>query len=144
MDHRSNRPASASNMGVPRTTASRYRKHTLFSRPYYDENLGAWMSYASVVQDVFGDGDPNNTYYHEMKDGNQSFEREEQALCFGFIIGRSWIDEHLSHAAVKSKAMHARCAVLLLLSMQLPDLAVRDIEDRSEALRSRIMELLAS
>jgi hypothetical protein len=31
-----------------------------------------------------------------------------------------------------------------LLSMQLPDLAVRDIEDRSEALRSRIMELLAS
>jgi hypothetical protein len=144
MDHRSNRPASASNMGVPRTTASRYRKHTLFSRPYYDENLGAWMSYASVVQDVFGDGDRNNTYYHEMKDGNQSFEREEQALCFGFIIGRSWIDEHLSHAAVKSKAMHARCAVLLLLSMQLPDLAVRDIEDRFEVLRSSITELLAS
>jgi hypothetical protein len=144
MDHRSNRPASASNMGVPRTTASRYRKHTLFSRPYYDENLGAWMSYASVVQDVFGDGDRNNTYYHEMKDGNQSFEREEQALCFGFIIGRSWIDEHLSHAAVKSKAMHARCAVLLLVSMQLPDLAVRDIEDRFEVLRSSIKELLAS
>jgi hypothetical protein len=102
------------------------------------------MSYASVVQDVFGDGDRNNTYYHEMKDGNQSFEREEQALCFGFIIGRSWIDEHLSHAAVKSKAMRARCAVLLLVSMQLPDLAVRDIEDRFEVLRSSIKELLAS
>jgi hypothetical protein len=65
-------------------------------------------------------------------------------LCFGFISGRCWIDEHLSHTAVKSKAILARCAILLLLSMQLQDLAVIDIEDRSEALRSRIMELLAS
>jgi hypothetical protein len=80
MAHRPNRPPSASKMGIPRTTASRYRKHTLFSRPYYDENLGVWMSYASVVPDVFGDGERNNTYHHEMKDGNQSFEREEQAL----------------------------------------------------------------
>ena len=87
------------------------------------------MPYASVVQDVYGDGDPNNSYYHEMKDGNQSFEREEQALCFGFIIGRCWIDEHLSHVAVKSEAMHAHCAILLLLSMQLPDLTLRDIEN---------------
>ena len=102
------------------------------------------MPYAGVVQDVFGDDDWNNSYYHEIKDGNQSFEREEQALCFGFIIGRCWVDEHLSHAAVKSKAMHARCAVLLLLSMQLPGLAVRDIEDRFETVRSRIKELLAS
>ena len=102
------------------------------------------MPYASVIQDVFGDGDQNDIYYHEMKDLNQSFMREEQALCFGFIIGRCWIDEHLSHTAVKSKATYARCAVLLLLSMQLPGLAVRDIEDRSEALRSRITELLAS
>ena len=90
------------------------------------------MPYASVVQDVFGDDDRNNSYYHEMKDGNQSFEREEQALCFGFIIGRCWVDEHLSHAAVKSRTLHARCAVLLLLSMQLPGLAVKDIADRSE------------
>ena len=37
------------------------------------------MPYASVVQDVFSDGDRNNSYYHEMKDGNQSFEREEHA-----------------------------------------------------------------
>jgi hypothetical protein len=131
-------------MGVPRMTASMYRKHTLFSRPYYDDELEGWMPYASVVQDVFIDGDQNNFYYHEMKNLNQSFETEEQALCFGFISGRCWIDEHLSHAAVKSKAIYAHCAVLLLLSMQLPDLAVRDIEDRSEALRSRIMELLAS
>jgi hypothetical protein len=131
-------------MGVPRLTASMYRKHTLFSRPYYDDELEGWMPYASVVQDVFIDGDQNNFYYHEMKNLNQSFETEEQALCFGFISGRCWIDEHLSHAAVKSKAIYARCAVLLLLSMQLPGLAVRDIEDRSEALRFRIMELLAT
>ncbi len=124
-------------------TASMYKKHTLFSGPYYDDELGVWMPHASVVQDVFIDGDDNNFYYHEMKNLNQSFETEEQALCFGFISGRCWIDEHLSHAAVKSKATYARCAVLLLLSMQLPGLAVRDIEDRSEALRSRITELLA-
>jgi hypothetical protein len=102
------------------------------------------MPYASVVQDVLIDSDQNNFYYHEMKDLNQSFESEEQALCFGFIIGRCWIDEHLSHTEVKSKAIYARCAVLLLLSMQLPGLAVSDIEDRSDALRSRIRELFAS
>jgi hypothetical protein len=131
-------------MGVPRMTASMYRKHTLFSGPYYDDKLKGWMPYASVVQDVFIDGDKNNFYHHEMKNLNQSFETEEQALCFGFISGRCWIDEHLSHAAVKSKGIYARAAVLLLLSMQLPGLAIRDIEDQSEALRSRITELLAS
>ena len=126
-------------------TASMYKKHTLISRPYYDDKLEGWMAYASVVQDVFIDGDDqNNFYYHEMKNFNHSFETEEQASCFGFVSGRCWVDEHLSHAAVKSKAIYARCAVLLLLSMQLPDLAVRDIDDRSEALRFRIMELLAS
>ena len=123
-------------------TAPMYKKHTLFSRPYYDDELEVWMP--SVVQDVFIDGDENNFYYHEMKNLNQSFDTEEQALCFGFISARGWIDEHLSHAVVKSKAIYARCAVLLLASMQLPDLAVGDIEDRSEALRSRITELLAS
>ena len=125
-------------------TASMYKNHTLISRPYYDDELEVWMPYATVVQDVFEDSNQDNFYYHEMKNLNQSFEREEQALCFGFISGRGWIDEHLSHVAVKSKTIYARCAVLLLLSMQLPDLAVRDIEDRSEALRSRITELLAS
>ncbi len=124
-------------------TASMYKEHTLISRPCYDK-LEGWMPHASVVQDVFIDGDQNNFYYHEMKNLNQSFETEEQALCFGFISGRCWIDEHLSHTAVKSKAIYARCAILLLLSMQLQDPAVIDIEDRSEALRSRIMELLAS
>ena len=71
MDHYSNRPASL-NMGVPRMTASMYRKHTLFSGPYYDDELEGWMSYASVVQDVFIDGDKNNFYYHEMKNLNQA------------------------------------------------------------------------
>jgi hypothetical protein len=125
-------------------TASQYKKHTLVSRPYYDENLEVWMPYASVFRDLFGGGDQKDSHYHEIKDLNQSFEREEQALSFGFIIGRCWIDEHLSHAAVKSKVIYARAAVLLLLSMQLPGLAISDIEDRSDALRSRITELLAS
>ena len=76
MAHRPNRPARASNMAVPRTTASRYRKHT-YSIDH--TMMKTWMPYASVVQDVFSDGDRNNSYYHEMKDGNQSFEREEHA-----------------------------------------------------------------
>ena len=59
-------------------TASMYRKHTLFSRPYYDDELEVWMPYATVVQDVFEDGNQDNFYYHEMKNLNQSFEREEQ------------------------------------------------------------------
>jgi hypothetical protein len=131
-------------MGVPRMTATQYKKYTLISRPYYDDKLGTWIPNASVVQDVFSGGGQKNFYYHEMKDLNQSFEREEQALCFGLIIGRAWIDDHLSNAAVKSKVIYARCVVFLLLCMQAPDLIVRDIEDRCEALRFRIKDLLAS
>jgi hypothetical protein len=59
-------------MGVPRMTASMYRKHTLFSGPYYDDKLEGWMPYARVVQDVLIDGDKNNVYHHEMKNLNQS------------------------------------------------------------------------
>jgi hypothetical protein len=131
-------------MGVPRMTVSQYRKYTLISRPYYDDKIGVWIPNASVVRDVFTCDDQNNSYYHQMKDTHQSFEREEQALCFGLIIGRAWIDDHLSNAAVKSKVIYARCVVFLLLCMQAPDLIVRDIEDRCEALRSRIEDLLAS
>jgi hypothetical protein len=131
-------------MGVPRMTATQYKKYILISRPYYDHKLGIWIPNASVVQDVFNGGGQNNFYYHQLKDLNQSFEREEQALCFGLIIGRAWIDDHLSNAAVKSKVIYARCVVFLLLCMQAPDLIVRDIEDRCEALRFRIEDLLAS
>jgi hypothetical protein len=122
-------------MGVPRMTATPYKNYTLISRPYYDDKLGVWIPNASVVKDVFSGGGQNNFYYHQLKDLNQSFEREEQALCFGLIIGRAWIDDDLSNAVVKSKVIYARCVVFLLLCMQAPDLIVRDIEDRCEALR---------
>ena len=125
-------------------TATQYKKYSITSRPYYDDKLGVWIPNASVVRDAFRGGGQNNFYYHQLKDLNQSFEREEQALCFGLIIGRAWIDDHLSDAAVKSKVIYARCVVFLLLCMQAPDLIVRDIEDSCEALRFRITDLLAS
>jgi hypothetical protein len=85
-------PARASMMGVPRMTATQYSKYTLISRPYYDDKLAGWIPNASVVR-VFGGSDHNNFYFHQMRDPlKQSFEREEQALCFGFIIGRAFIE----------------------------------------------------
>jgi hypothetical protein len=74
-------------------TAVQYRKYTLISRPEYDEKLGVWLPYASVARDVSGDAD--QSYYPQMRDLNTSFEREEQALSFGLIVARAWIDDHL-------------------------------------------------
>ena len=71
--------------------ASEYKKYVLISRPRFDEKAGVWLPYASVV----ADGDGRNFYYRQLKDLNTSFETEEQALCFGFIACRSWVDEHL-------------------------------------------------
>ena len=63
-------------------TASMYRKHTLFSRPYYDDKLEVWMTSASVVQEVFRDGDQNNFYYHEMKDLKSEFRERRTSVMF--------------------------------------------------------------
>jgi hypothetical protein len=70
-----------------------YRKYILMSRPRYDEKAGVWEPYASVAADVL---DEKNFYYHQLKDLNSSFETEEQAVSFGFIVARAWVDEHLS------------------------------------------------
>ena len=32
---------------------------------------------------------------HRLKDLNSTFATEEQALSYGFIVARSWVDEHL-------------------------------------------------
>jgi hypothetical protein len=70
-----------------------YRKYILMSRSRYDEKAGVWEPYASVAADVL---DEKNFYYHQLKDLNSSFETEEQAVSFGFIVARAWVDEHLS------------------------------------------------
>ena len=74
--------------------AIKYKKYFLFSLPYYDEEFGRWHPYASVWN-VFGYARHNTYYYHHVKELNNSFKTEEQALSFGFIIARAWIDELL-------------------------------------------------
>jgi hypothetical protein len=71
--------------------ASEYKKYYLISRPHYDEKIHVWVPYASVA----GDADGREFYYHRLKDLNSTFATEEQALSYGFIVARSWIDEHL-------------------------------------------------
>ena len=74
-------------MGVPPMSALFYGKYVLISRPHYDEKLGAWVPYASVSWD----GD--TFHYHQLKDLKQTFRGESEALSYGFLIARDWIDE---------------------------------------------------
>jgi hypothetical protein len=101
-------PARASTMGVPRMTATQYRKYTLISRPYYDDKLAVWIPDVSVIR-VFGGGDHNNFYFHQMKDFlNQSFEREEQALCLTSSLVALALKPSLQSALNQSKVIYAR------------------------------------
>ena len=67
-----------------------YEKYILISRPRYDENFRLWVPYASVSWD----GD--KFHYHQLNKVEKSFQTEEEALAFGFITARNWIDEHKS------------------------------------------------
>ena len=71
--------------------ASEYKRYYLISRPKFDPKERVWVPCVSIV----GDGDGKNFQYHEFKELNSKFETEEQALTFGFIVARSWVDEHL-------------------------------------------------
>lgn len=81
-------------------TASVYKKYTLIFRPHYDEKAGVWVPYASVAANV----DKDNFYYHQLKDLNSNFETEEQALSFGLIVARAWVDEQLWHPLKLTRA----------------------------------------
>jgi hypothetical protein len=72
-------------MGVPRLPALVYGKYVVISRPRYDENLGAWVPYASVCWD--GDG----VHYHQLQHLDKTFTTEEQALAYGFAVAHNWI-----------------------------------------------------
>jgi hypothetical protein len=77
-------------MGVPRMSAILYGTYILISRPRYDEKLRVWFAYASISWD-------GATYhYHQLNDLKNNFETEEEALAFGFITARDWIDAHKS------------------------------------------------
>jgi hypothetical protein len=71
--------------------ASEYKKYYLISRPHFNETIRVWLPYASVT----ADGDGREFYYHQFKELNSTFETEEQALSFGFIVARAWVDEQL-------------------------------------------------
>ena len=67
-----------------------YGKYMLISRPHYDEKLRVWFPYASTSW--YGD----TFHYQQFKDFEKSFQTEEQALAFGFVAARNWIEEHES------------------------------------------------
>ena len=71
--------------------ASQYGKYIIISRPRLDKNAAVWLPYASVV----ADGDERDFYYRQLMNLNTTFKTEEQALSYGFIVAREWIDEHL-------------------------------------------------
>ena len=67
-----------------------YGTYILISRPRYDEKLRVWFAYASISWD-------GATYhYNQLNDLKNTFENEEEALAFGFIAARDWIDAHKS------------------------------------------------
>jgi hypothetical protein len=76
------------------TAARAHGKYILISRPHYDEKMGAWVPYAACFADEIPDDE--NFYYRRFNDLNSTFQTEEQALSFGFIVARAWVDEHLS------------------------------------------------
>jgi hypothetical protein len=77
-------------MGVLRMSAILYGTYILISRPRYDEKLRVWLAYASVSWDG------TKYHYHQLNDLKNNFDTEEEALAFGFIAARDWIDEHKS------------------------------------------------
>ena len=66
-----------------------YGIYVLISRPHHDERLGVWRPYASISWD----GD--KFHYHQLNNLDKSFETEEEAIAYGFIAGRNWV-EHKS------------------------------------------------
>ena len=69
--------------------ASQYGKYTIISRPRLDKNRDVWLPYSCIA----ADGDGRNYYYRQFMDLNTTFKTEEQALTYGFIVARAWIDE---------------------------------------------------
>ena len=67
-----------------------YGIHILISRPRYDDKLRVWLPYASISWE------DNKYHYHQLNDLGKNFETEEEALAFGFMAARLWIDEHKS------------------------------------------------
>jgi hypothetical protein len=66
-----------------------YRKYVLTSRPHHNAELQRWIPSASVAWQG-----KIKLHYDKLKDLADTFQTEEEALAFGFIAARAWIDEH--------------------------------------------------
>ena len=62
-------------------------KYILISRPSYDEKFGRWIPYASAGWEG------QEFHYRQFYDLSKTFETEEEALSFGFVVARDWIAE---------------------------------------------------
>lgn len=67
-----------------------YGIYVLISRPRYDHKLRVWVAYAIISWDS------DKFHYYQLNNLTKSFETEEEALAFGFVAARLWIDEHKS------------------------------------------------
>ena len=71
-------------------STQQYGQTILISRPRYDENVEAWRPYASITLN-----DLQGTFLYRQIKPKESFATEQEALSFGFIVAREWVDEHL-------------------------------------------------
>ena len=68
--------------------AMEYGNYIVVSMPKHREDLAAWIPFAMVA---WLNG--RNWEYHELKDLDNIFDAEEEALAFGFAAARAWIDQ---------------------------------------------------
>jgi hypothetical protein len=66
-----------------------YRKYTIVSRPRLDHLLGLWIPYASAYWQSH-----DGLHFHRFAAIENTFVAEDEALFFGFLVARSWVDEH--------------------------------------------------
>jgi hypothetical protein len=74
--------------GMP---ALHYGKYVLISRPLHDAIFYIWTPYASVSWNK-----EKEFRYHQIKDLDKTFDTQEEAIAFGFIVARIWADEQKS------------------------------------------------
>jgi hypothetical protein len=72
-----------------RMGSQRYGKYGITSRPHLDPVRGVWLSYASVTWQ-----DENGMHYYQFNN-EKTFDNEEEALAFGFIVARAFADDNV-------------------------------------------------
>lgn len=68
--------------------ALKYGKYTIVSEPRFDDQLGFWTTCATVCWDR-NDG----LQFHRFFEIDNTFATEDEALFFGIVVARTWVDE---------------------------------------------------